>query len=54
MKQQLGVLLQFATLVFLPVLVVWEVTLRFPLIVMPAALLGSYLIFNLGAKLRES
>ena len=54
MKHQLGVLLQFIPLVALPVLVVWEFSLRYPLIVMPASLLGFWLMFNLGTKLRES
>lgn len=54
MKYQLGVFFQFIPLVALPVLIAWQVTFNFPLIVMPASLLGFYLLFNLGTKLRES
>lgn len=54
MKHQLGVLLQFIPLVALPVLIAAEFTIRYPLIVMPASLLGAYLLFELGTKLRES
>lgn len=52
MRQQLGLLLQLAVLALLPVLVWWELTFRFRLIVMPACLLVGIAVFWLGTKLR--
>lgn len=54
MKQQIGTLLQFLVLVFLPALVVWQLTFGFPLIVMPALTLAGIVVFWIGYRLRES
>ncbi|MEX0700623.1 MAG: hypothetical protein WD069_00865 [Planctomycetales bacterium] len=52
MRRQAGFLLQLAVLALLPVLIYWELTFRFPLIVMPACLVGGIALFWLGTKLR--
>lgn len=52
MWQHVGFLLQLAVLAFLPVLIYWELTFRFPLVVMPACLVGGIAVFWLGTKLR--
>lgn len=54
MRHQLGLFLQFVTLVFLPLLVVWQLTFGFRLIWMPAMLLVGMAVFAIGTKLRES
>ncbi|MEX1094760.1 MAG: hypothetical protein WED34_01860 [Planctomycetales bacterium] len=52
MRRQAGFLLQLAVLALLPVLIYWELTFRFPLIVMPTCLVGGIALFWLGTKLR--
>jgi hypothetical protein len=47
-------LLQFAVLVFLPLLVLWQLNFGIPLIVMPASLLAASVLFWIGYRLRES
>ncbi len=54
MRQQIGFLLQFAALVFLPLLILWQLNFKFPLVVMPALLLAGIVVFWIGHKLRES
>ncbi|MFN5300797.1 MAG: hypothetical protein ACK5HA_21190 [Planctomycetaceae bacterium] len=54
MKQSLGFLLQMAVLMFLPMVIGWQLFFGFPLIVMPAALLAATLVFALGHALRSS
>lgn len=54
MKHQIGVALQFVVLVFLPLLILWQLEFGFRLIYMPALLLLGVLIFTLGTQLRES
>lgn len=54
MAHRLGLLLQFAVLVFLPLLILWQLTFGFELIWMPALLLVGVIVFSLGTKLRES
>jgi hypothetical protein len=54
MRQQIGILLQFVVLVFLPLLIVWQLNFRFRLIVMPAMMLAGIIVFWIGYKLRES
>lgn len=54
MKQQIGFLLQFAVLVFLPMLIVWQLNFGFKLIWMPALTLAGIIVFTIGYKLRES
>ncbi len=52
MKQQVGVLLQFVVLVFLPMLCYWQLQFGFPLIWMPGLLLAGIVVFWIGTKLR--
>ena len=54
MRQQIGFLLQFAVLVFLPMLILWQLNFGIPLIVMPALTLVGIIVFWVGHKLRES
>jgi len=54
MRQSIGLFLQFACLVFLPTLIVWQLDFGIPLIVMPAATLASIVVFWIGYRLRES
>jgi hypothetical protein len=52
-RQQIGVLLQFAVLVFLPMLILWQLEFGFRLILMPALTLVGIVVFWIGYKLRE-
>lgn len=52
MKHQIGMLLQFIVLVFLPLLVIWQLNFGFPLIWMPGLLLVGIVVFSIGTKLR--
>ena len=54
MRQQFGFLLQFLALVFLPMLVLWQLQYGFQLIWMPAMLLVGAAVFIVGTRLRES
>jgi hypothetical protein len=54
MRHHVGLLMQFAVLVFLPLLILWQLNFGFPLIVMPAALLAGVVVFAVGTRLRES
>lgn len=54
MRHQFGTLLQFVTLVFLPMLIIWQLTFGFQLIWMPAMLVVGIVVFSIGTKLRES
>ena len=53
MRQHVGFLLQFAVLVFLPMLILWQLAFGFPLIVMPALTVVGIVVFWIGYKLRE-
>jgi hypothetical protein len=53
MRQHIGVLLQFAVLVFLPMLILWQLEFGFRLILMPALTLVGIAVFWIGYKLRE-
>jgi hypothetical protein len=53
MRHQIGFLLQFATLVFLPMLILWQLEFGFRLILMPALTLVGIVVFWIGYKLRE-
>ena len=53
MRQHIGFLLQFVVLVFLPLLVLWQLTFGFRLIVMPAMTVVGIIVFWIGYKLRE-
>lgn len=54
MRQQLGFLLQLAVLALLPMLIVWQLMVGFPLLWMPALTVVGIAIFWIGNKLRES
>jgi hypothetical protein len=54
MKQQIGFLLQLAVLVFLPMLIIWQLNFGFRLILMPMLTLAGIVLFTIGFKLRES
>lgn len=54
MKHQIGVVLQFLVLVFLPILIIWQLEFGFKLLYMPGLLLVGILIFTIGTQLRES
>lgn len=49
----LGIVLQLIGLTIPPVLIFWQLTFGFRLIVMPACLLVAMMIFGLGTRLRE-
>ncbi|HEX4070329.1 MAG TPA: hypothetical protein VHX68_04150 [Planctomycetaceae bacterium] len=53
MRHQIGILLQFVVLVFLPMLILWQLEFGFRLILMPALTLVGILVFWIGYKLRE-
>jgi hypothetical protein len=53
MRQHIGFLLQFAVLVFLPMLILWQLEFGFRLILMPALTLVGIVVFWIGYKLRE-
>ncbi|MCH7686814.1 MAG: hypothetical protein IH899_09060 [Planctomycetes bacterium] len=54
MRFHVGFLLQFAVLVFLPLLIVWQLSFGFNLIYMPMSLLAGIVVFSVGTRLRES
>lgn len=53
MRQHLGFLMQLAALVFLPMLIFWQLEFGFRLIWMPGLLLVGMLVFFVGTRLRE-
>lgn len=53
MRNQLGMLLQFAALVFLPLLIIWQLNFGFRLLWMPALTLLGLFVFYVGHWLRE-
>lgn len=54
MRHQIGTGLQFLVLVFLPLLIIWQLEFGFPLLYMPGLLLVGIIVFTLGTRLRES
>ncbi len=54
MRHRLGMGLQFLVLIFLPMLIIWQLEFGFPLIYMPSLLLLGIILFTIGARLRES
>lgn len=52
MKHYLGFFLQFLTLVFLPLLIIWQLNFGFELIYMPALTVLGIIVFTIGTKLR--
>jgi hypothetical protein len=53
MRQHIGFLLQLAALVFLPMLILWQLEFGFRLVLMPALTLAGIVVFVIGNKLRE-
>ena len=53
MRHQIGWCLQFVVLVLLPMLILWQLSLGFSVLVMPASLLVGIFVFWIGTKLRE-
>lgn len=55
MKQQIGFLMQFAVLVFLPMLIIYDLDFGFKrLLVMPVLTAAAVAVFIIGYRLRES
>ncbi len=52
MLHHLGIGLQLLALVFLPVLVIWQLNFGLPLLVMPIGLLVGMFVFFVGSQLR--
>jgi hypothetical protein len=52
-RNWIGLALQFLALVFLPVLVIWQLQYGFELIWMPAMLMVGVVVFAIGHALRE-
>ena len=53
MKNHLGFVLQFAALVFLPLLILWQLMFGFGLLWMPALMLVGMAVFYIGHSLRD-
>lgn len=53
LRQQIGFVLQFVVLLFLPALIGWQLFFGIPLIVMPAATLAAIGLFSIGHLLRK-
>ncbi len=53
MQRSLGFLMQLAVLAFLPMLILWQLTFGFRLILMPALTLLGIVVFTIGHRLRE-
>jgi hypothetical protein len=53
MRQHVGFVLQFAALVFLPLLIVWQLNFGFRLLWMPSLTLVGVVVFWIGHRLRE-
>ncbi|MGD9858288.1 MAG: hypothetical protein AB7U20_25385 [Planctomycetaceae bacterium] len=53
MRNQLGFLLQFAALTFLPLLIIWQLNFKFELLWMPTLTVLAVLVFWAGHRLRE-
>jgi hypothetical protein len=52
MRNQIGFVLQFAALVFLPLLILWQLNFGFPLLWMPGLTLAGLAVFYAGHRLR--
>jgi hypothetical protein len=53
MRNTIGFLLQFAALVFLPMLIVWQLNFGFRLLWMPSLTVAALIVFWIGQSLRE-
>lgn len=52
-RNALGFMLQMAVLMFLPLVIGWQLFFGFPLLVMPTATLLGIVVFSLGHSLRQ-
>jgi hypothetical protein len=52
-RNALGFMLQMAVLMFLPLVIGWQLFFGFPLLAMPAATLAAIVLFSLGHNLRQ-
>jgi hypothetical protein len=52
-RQQVGFVLQLLVLMFLPLVIGWQLFFGFPLIAMPACLLLAIAVFSVGQVLRR-
>lgn len=53
LRQRIGFVLQLLVLMFLPLVIGWQLFFGFPLLMMPAATLAGILVFTLGHYLRR-
>jgi len=53
-RQQVGFVLQLLVLMFLPLVIGWQLFFGFPLIAMPACVLLAIAVFSAGHLLRRS
>ena len=53
MRNSIGMLLQFAALIFLPLLIIWQLNFGFRLVWMPALTILGVVVFWIGTSLRE-
>ncbi|HEY3969742.1 MAG TPA: hypothetical protein VGM05_34680 [Planctomycetaceae bacterium] len=53
MRQQVGFAIQALVLMFLPLLIGWQLFFGFPLILMPACLVLAIVIFMVGQVMRR-
>ena len=53
MRQRLGFVLQLIVLMFLPLVIGWQLFFGFPLLAMPIATLAAVAVFSLGQWLRR-
>jgi hypothetical protein len=53
MRNHIGFLMQFGALVFLPLLIVWQLNFGFPLLWMPLLTVAGLAVFYTGHRLRE-
>lgn len=53
MRQQIGFVLQLLVLMFLPLVIGWQLFFGFPLIAMPACVLVAIGVFSVGQVLRK-
>lgn len=53
MRRSIGFLLQLVVLALLPMLILWQLTFGFRLILMPALTLLGIVLFTIGHRLRE-
>jgi hypothetical protein len=54
MRRQIGFVLQLLVLMFLPLVIGWQLFFGFPLLAMPAATIAAVAIFSLGHALRQN